>query len=295
MNVLEIVQRGCQSIGIPAPSTLLGNLNTVDGQIRALFYDVHDFLRSQRIFVQQKRTHSFTLEANRQLYQLPRDFYAAILGTQWDETTKFPLVGPLSDWQFDRREYGLAGFNPFPAFRIFGPDANPNSAGGQFQVWPEPTAAGDTLVFEYQSKNLFQPPNWNPSTVYALNAYVNANGNNYICTLGGTSSATTAPSGQSTTPQANGTAFFKYVPDAYESILSNSDLSIFDDDLVQSGFKAYYYEAKGQPQAQGAMAEFRSMIDNARNRFYGSYRGTLSRFKRYGYRGINPAGSWDLT
>lgn len=295
MNVLQIVQRGCQSIGIPSPVSLISASTTVDLQLRGIFYDVHDFLRNQRIFVQQKRTHIFDLEANRQFYPLPEDFYAALLGTQYDDTTKFPLVGPLSDAQFDRREYGLAGFNPFPAFRIFGPDNNPYSAGGQFQVWPEPTADGDTLSFEYQSKNLFQPPNWVPSTAYLLNAYVNANGNIYQCTTAGTSSATTAPIGQSLTPQANGTAFFVYRPAAYETIVSDSDNSIFDDDLVQQGFKAYYYEAKSQPQAAAAMNDFRKTIDSARNRFYGSYKGRMSRLGRRWYSGVSPAGSWDLT
>jgi hypothetical protein len=295
MNVLQIVQRGCQSIGIPSPASLIAATTTVDLQLRAILYDVHDFLRNQRIFVQQKRAHVFDLEADRQFYPLPEDFYAALLGTQYDDTTKYPLLGPLTDSQFDMREYGLAGFSPIPAYRIFGPDNNPYSAGGQFQVWPMPTAAGDTISFEYQSRNLFQPPNWTPSTVYALNAYVNANGNIYQCTTTGASSATTAPAGQSLTPQANGTAFFVYRPAAYETIVANTDTSIFDDDLVQAGFKAYYYESKGQPQAAGAMNDFRKQIDSARNRYYGSYRGVMSRFKKYPYAGISPQGNWDMS
>lgn len=293
MTVLEILQRSCQAIGIPAPSNFTST-DTVNLQLYALFYDVHDYLRNQRIWVQMKRTFSFPLEANRQNYPLPQDFFACTLGTQYDDTTKFPLVGPLSDAQFDRREYGLAGFNPFPAYRVFGPDSNPYSAGGQIQVWPEPTAAGDTLSFEYQSKNIFLPPNWVPSTAYTITtSYVNANGNIYQCTTSGTSSATTAPTGQSLTPQANGTAAFVYKPEAYETIRTSNDLSIFDPELVQQGFIAKYYQAKMQPQAADANREFMKMIDSARNRFYGTFRGSMSR--RYnGYRGISPAGGWSL-
>ena len=298
MNVLEIVARACNLIGIPAPMTLVGTLNTTDAQLRAILYDVSTYLRNQRIFTQMKRTHIFTLEANRQFYPLPQDFFAAIMGTQYDDTTKFPLIGPLTDMQFDVREYGIAGFTPFPAFRIFGPDANPYSAGGQFQVWPEPTAAGDTLSFEYQSSSIFKPQNWTPSTAYTQTSpvdYVNANGNNYKCTTSGTSSSTTAPTGQSTTPVANGTAAFAYVPQSYDTILQDEDLSVFDEDLVIAGYKAWYYTAKGQPQADAAMGQFGKMIDSSKSRYYGSYIGRMGRRRRNGYWGISPAGSWDLS
>lgn len=295
MNLLEIVTRAMNQIGVQPLATLVGVLNTVDAQQRALLYDVHTYLLNQRIFIQNKRTHIFALEANRQFYPLPQDFFATLLGTPYDDTTKYPLVGPLTDAQFDRRQYGLAGFNPFPAYRIFGPDSNPNSAGGQFEVWPIPGST-DTLSFEYQSKNIFQPPNWLPSTAYTITtSYVNANGNIYQCTTSGTSSATTAPTGKSLTPQVNGTAAFVYKPQPYETILKDVDLSIFDDYLVVAGLQAWYYTAKTQPQAQAANLKFGKMIDSAKSRFYGSFRGSMSRLKSNGYSGISPEGGWDLS
>jgi hypothetical protein len=293
MNVLQILQNACQQIGIPAPSNFTAtDTNTL--QLYALFRDVHTYLRNQRIWPQMKSTHSFQLQANQQFYPLPENFFAALLGTQYDATSKFPLIGPLSDAQFDMRQYGLAGFTPYPAFRIFGPDANPYSAGGQFQVWPMPTAAGDTLSFEYQWKNIFLPQNWQPSTAYVANtSYVNANGNIYKCTTSGTSSATTAPTGQSLTPVANGTAAFVYIPQAYETILASTDLSAFDPELVICGFKAWYFNAKTQPQADKERAQFNAMIDAAKRRFVGSFRGSMSR--RYSVvNGISPQGNWIL-
>lgn len=296
MNVLEIVNRGCDIIGIPRLASLVDAdvTDTVSRQIVGYFYDVHYFLRNQRIFIQQKRTHIFDLEADRKFYQLPRDFFAALLATQYDDTTKFPLLGPLTDSQFDLREYGLAGFTPIPAFRIFGPDNNPNDQGGQFQVWPTPTAPGDTLSFEYQSRNLFQPPPWTPDTAVLEGQYYNASGNIYIVTQDGTTAEILAPTGKDTEAIMNGSAMFLYQPQAYETIILNTDTSIFDDDLVLSGFIARYYKGKTQPQAVDAQNDFKMKIDSARNRYYGSFRGSLSRFKRYRYSGINPQGNWQL-
>lgn len=294
MTALEILQRACASMGVPFPANFL-QTDTVTIQIYQLFYDVHDYLRSQRIWKQMKSTHVFALTANRQFYPLPENFFAALLGTQYDDTKKFPLIGPLSDAQFDRRQYGLAGFNPFPAFRIFGPDANPYSAGGQVEVWPMPTAAGDTLSYEYQWKNYFLPQNWRPSTAYTgSTSYVNANGNIYQCSTSGTSSATTAPTGQSLTPVVNGTATFVYIPQAYETIRASTDLSAFDPELVIAGFKTFYFEEKTLPQAGPARIKFEKMIDTARNRFYGSFRGSMSR-RGNGANGISPEGGWNLT
>lgn len=291
MNVLEILQNACQQIGIPAPTNFTAtDTNTL--QLYALFRDVHTYLRNQRIWPQMKSTHEFALVANQQFYPLPENFFAALLGTQYDETTKFPVIGPLSDAQFSMREYGLAGFTPFPAFRIFGPDANPYSAGGQFQVWPMPTAAGNTLVFEYQWKNIFLPKNWTPSTAYTSGNLVNASGNIYECTTSGTSGLV-APTGRSLTPVANGTAAFKWYPGAYESIQQTTDLSAFDPEVVIAGFKAWYFNAKAQPQAQLALQQFNQMIDSAKRRFVGSSRGSMSR--RYAVvNGVSPQGGWSI-
>jgi hypothetical protein len=190
------------------------------------------------------------------------------------------------------REYGLAGFSPFPAFRIFGPDSNPYSAGGQFQVWPTPGNPGNTLVFEYQWKNIFLPKNWTPSTAYTSGELVFASGNIYECTTNGTS-ATVAPTGRSLTPVANGTTAFKWYPQAYESVLQSTDNSAFDPEVVIAGFKAWYFETKVQPQAPGARAQFDEMIGAAKRRFTGSFRGSMSR--RYSVvNGISPQGGWAI-
>ena len=293
MNVLGILQNACQQIGIPAPTNFTAT-DTNSLQLYSLFRDVHTYLRNQRIWPQMKSTHEFTLEADRQLYQLPPNFFAALLGTQYDKTTKFPMIGPLSDAQFAMRQYGLAGFTPLPAYRVFGPDNNQYSAGGQFEVWPMPTAPGDTIAFDYQWANIFLPQNWQPSTAYTINtSYVNANGNIYKCTGSGTSSSTTAPSGRSDLPITNGTASFTYIPQAYEAILAPTDLSAFDPEVVIAGFKTWYFEAKVQPQAQACRAQFDKMIDAAKRRFVGSFRGSMSRRYR-GTNGVSPQGSWSL-
>ena len=297
MTVLQIMTRACNLLGIPAPTTLIGLTDDVNLQLLAIFYQVHEWLRNQRIWVQSKRTHIFTLEEDRQFYVLPQDYFASLLGTQYDDTTKFPLIGPLSDAQFDARQYGLIGFSPFPAYRIFGPDVNPYSTdGGQFEVWPVPSADGDTLSFEYQTSNLFIPQNWTPSTAVTTSPqdYMNAVGNNYRVSTAGTTSATTSPSGQSLTPVANGSAAFVYYPTPYTTILQDEDMSMYDPNLVNAGFRKWYRDTMRQD-SSAETNEFRELLGSAKNRFYGSFRGSMSRYRRRRFMGISPQGGWDLS
>lgn len=262
MNVLQLLQSASRSLGINVPSAYNSDL-----QLLEFFYETNRDLRRSRAFPQQKRTHTITLSTSADSYQLPKDFYAGLIGTQYNRTDNWQLVGPLSDAAFNYIVYGPGSPDLRDHYRIFGPDGNPNSAGGQIK-FAETPAAADTISFDYISKTTILPPNWEPLTVYSSGDYVNANGNIYLCDTNGTSGAT-APSGTAD-DEVDGSTQWDYVATAYESALTDSDLPLFDDDVLIEGIKWRYLRSKQQDFSQ-EYGMYNRMINTARARWLGSF------------------------
>ncbi len=243
-TVLSLVDQALREVGASAiPSSLLSSDSNAK-QALALVKAESRYLRSQKYFPQQKRTYTFSLEANRWKYPMPQDFYMTLKGTLWDNTNRWQLVGPLSDEEFLWRKKGYVSFQNRRAFRVIGPDGNPNTIGGQFEIDPVP-GSGDTaeLSYEYITKNIFLPPYWTPSTVIAAGSYRASSGYIYYTAAGGTT-GTTPPSATTAIP-ADGTVTWTLYSQPYETILTDSDQSIFDDDVMISGIKWRYEKSKG--------------------------------------------------
>jgi len=289
-TALDLVTSVARSLGVPAPNTLANSGASIALQWRELLIDVAEDLRDTRAFIQQKRTWTFTTENGRSSYPLPPDFWAAIFDTQWDQTNSWQIVGPLSDANYDYRLYAQVFFDNREAFRIFGPDAGPYTNGGQFQINPAGSATAYTLSFDYISRNLFIPPYWLPSTAYTSGTYVSCNGNIYYCNTNGTS-GTTPISGTSASI-TDGTTNWSYSPYPYESV-GNGDLMLFDDDLMKEGLKAFWLEAKGQPNAERALASYERKKDAIVARFKGSFRTSLAVPQMQISANI-PEGSWNV-
>jgi hypothetical protein len=266
-TVLEIAQRSLDELALPRVSTLLGTTDNAVNQVRALIYAEAEYLRNQRIFPQCKRKHTFSTADGRAQYPLPEDFYAALLRTQWDTTNRWELIGPMSDQSMAFRTYGFVSFEERYGYRIFGPDMNPNTSGGQFEINPTPGTSVAALYFEYITKTLFLPPNWAPTAVVAATSYRNANGNIYYTAAGGTTGAT-PPTG--TSPAVDGTVTWEYRTAPYSEIITNSDLNLFDDDIMRIGLQWRLLETKGLDYA-AKRAEHDDMVDSAKARWLGNF------------------------
>lgn len=289
LTVLELCQRFLYRINEPLPDSFSLITGSDPGalQIKHLLIQVCEELRQARCFPQQKKTYSFTSTgSSRTSYPLPKDFYSPLLDTEYNSTTHLPLYNG-SDADFAYRLNVIASSNYITAFRIFGSDANPNTAGGQFNVNPGLTK-DQVGTYQYITKNLFLPPNWTPSTVIAASSYRNVNGVNLFTTAGGITS-TTPPTGAG----VDGTVTWTLYDEAYETMISNSDLCIFDDDLVILGLKARWYEVKRYDGYADFIAEFQSRIDQAVNRWKGVNRGSFTRYGSWNPR-FRPAtpGNW---
>ncbi len=273
MTVLQLVEQAMYSVGASSiPSTLFGNTNFDAKQLLSFVYEEARFLRSQKVFPQCKKNYTFTIEANRLKYPLPQDFYLPLTGTLWDITNKWQLRGPLSDQDFVYQQLGFVTFNNVTAFRIIGPDGNPETIGGQFEIYPQPDA-GIQLFYEYITKTMFQPKYWQPSTAYTSGTYVSSSGNIYLCDTNGTSGTT--PVSGTTANIVDGTTRWDYVAAPVEQITADTDMCIFDDDIMISGIKWRYEKSKGTAMDidpnTGIPVIHKKLVENAASRWLGNF------------------------
>lgn len=380
------------------PTTLESLTEPGDLQILNLLYEVCQELRKARAFPQMKRNHVFLTKPNRRTYQLPPDFYSALPLAAWNVDENNRLHGPVSDADMTLRLYGQVSSSINFSYRIFGPDQNASSTGGQFFIddisispdrweaktaysvddyvsteagyvyrcsvagtsgeseiggagtvtdgsctflyvddWAATTAyttadsviasgniyrctsngtSGSTeisgtgssisdgtatwsyvqalpdadveLRFDYLSRTMFLPQNWQASTGYSNGDQVNVNGNIYTASAG--TSGSVAPSGRGSSISDGGTTW-AYSDDPKETVTADEDLCIFDYDLVKNGLKAALTQAWGGDPAY-YRKKFVTDISVAKARFNGATVNTFghgNRLPRYRlpYRGWN--------
>lgn len=287
-TVLEIAQTYCYRSNLPAPSSLFGSTDPAALQLLHLIYEVCEELREKGGWAQTKKVHTFDLETSKTFYQLPKDFYAPVIDTQWQTDQQRRMKGPVSDAVFTRLKYRSIEPSDL-TYRIWGPDMNPNSAGGQFEVRPTPKASGDSQAFEYYTRNLFLPKHWAASTAYTSGVYVNNNGYNYLCDTNGTSGST-GPSGTDANI-TDGSTRWDYYGEAYETIKADTDLCMYDDNLVILGLKYKWKDAKGEDFTQ-AQANFYNGIEIAKGRLNAPVVGSMTGDEDVAIRYSVPDSDW---
>jgi hypothetical protein len=164
MNVLEVCQAVCYESNVPAPSSVFGSTDPGTLQLLHLYYATGRELRQAKCWPQLKRTHTITALAADTSYALPTDFYCATLDTFWDRSNQWKVHGPLSDSQYNEILYGYVAYENHKYYRIFG-----RVGEEQMQIQPPP-AAGETLSFDYVSKNWIRDASVADTWVEAITA-----------------------------------------------------------------------------------------------------------------------------
>lgn len=282
-TIKEVIQNFLYRINIPAPTAFVGVASPAEQQYLGLFRFIGDNLRNRPYqWPQLKRGYLFTTTTSVSKYQLPGDFYRVLDSTQWDTTNQWPLNGPISDAAFTAREYAVFDTLTWKAYRIIGPvqylyNTSPYSqkSQGVFEIQPAGTNNTDILFMGYISCNWIWPRDWAANTAYSLGDIRSGNGYVYRVTTAGTSS-TVRPS-VSTGTFVDGTVTWTVYTEPYLAVdtntaLNDSDICLFDDDLMIEGMRWAWLRAKGQDyqqerqdwenQAKSAYARF-----NAPNRF----------------------------
>lgn len=251
-----IVDKAMYTMNLVPPTTLFGNDDTKAKHLLYLLDAVCEELRREGPYRQQIQLYEFATVADTATYPLPVDFWGAIPHTYFNKDTNWRLIGPASDAQFAEYKEGQR-VTPYEyIWRVLGWDENPNSTTDrQFEMYPPPAAA-ENQRYEFITAHLYVPAtNWNASTAYTLNAYVNVNGQIYQVATAGTT-GTTPPSGRSD-GQTDGGVTWNHIDTPYETIKADTDLCIFDADLVALGvISKYIKNAKGEALAASATKEF---------------------------------------
>lgn len=291
-TALSIVQSVRKRLNLPAITALVGATDPDELQMIELLYAVCEELRQARCWTQLKRSYSFATVATQASYQLPADFYSPLLNTHWNATEDERLIGPVTDDDFMYLTESGSSSTQNYTFRIFGRDENTASGGGQFYVNPTPSAV-QTLKFEYLTRSFLLPKNWAASTAFGAGAYCNASGNIYQTAAGGTSGATVPSHTTGSVADGAGGVTWTYISAAYETLVADTDLVIFDSDLVALGLRAKWLEESGG-EYQQALAEYEDKIDRAVSRYRGPIVGSQcggSAKRRYS---VTPLRSWSL-
>lgn len=146
MSLLTVISYACGRFGVPVPATVIGTTDERILQLLRLLEEEGTDLSKRGPWqgITFEATHTTTAaEDQGAITSIATNGFRSIKnGTFWDRTNKLPILGPLSDQEWQRLEgMGTTGARYF--FRI---------RGGKLLINPTPTA-GYTWAFEYLSKN----------------------------------------------------------------------------------------------------------------------------------------------
>lgn len=145
MSLLSIVQDALRDIGdFEIPSSVVGNRNLTAVQSLRLANAEGRSLAAKHNWSVLRVTTTITTVANDADYALPADFDRFEDNTWWDETNSWMLIGPVTPQNWQALKSGIIADGVRRYFRI---------SGGEFVVHPTPTVNGDTLVYQYISRN----------------------------------------------------------------------------------------------------------------------------------------------
>lgn len=304
-TIKELLQNFCYRINVPAPTAFVGVSSPAEQQYLSLFQFIGDNLRNRPYqWPQLKRGYTFTTQTNVSQYQLPGDFYRLLDSTQWDTTNQWPMRGPTSDFSLTARRVAVLGLQNQKVYQLRGPvnyTVSSSSGGSKSQGWFEIDPAGsnntDELFLGYVSCNWVWPRDWEAATGYTAGQLRSGVGYVYRADGNGTS-GTTRPS-WSTGSQSDGginwTVYLeRYLCNPSNDKLNDSDLCLFDEDLMIEGMRWAYLRAKGQD-FQQERSDWEQQVKSSFARFDGPVRINLAdELTVFDDWPLTPPGSWNV-
>lgn len=144
-TLLTMVQNACNELGLPAPSSLVGNSDNFAKQMLALAnregQESHRAGHHNGGWQALRKEWVFPLVIGQEAYDLPADFDFFIPQTFWDRSFRWQLLGPMTAQEWQVLKSGISPVGPRIRFRLFGSQVH-------FQPMPANT---DTICFEYFS------------------------------------------------------------------------------------------------------------------------------------------------
>lgn len=133
-----------QISGFAVPNSYIGSVDPTAKLCVALANQIGQFLERTYRWTALVKEGSITTVADQADYDKPSDFRAFANMSQWDRTNFLPLNGPASpaEWQWLKGSQVTAGIERW--FRV---------KGTKIHIHPTPTASGESLFYDYYSKN----------------------------------------------------------------------------------------------------------------------------------------------
>ena len=154
MTLLSIIQDAANEIGLPEPTAALAATDQTTKTLIRLVNRAGKALRDEAHplggWTVLTREHEFTTTASVDEYDLPSDYKKMISETAWDRDQFWQARGSLSPQEWQLIKSGLA---TSPGLRRRFRVKRGSTAAKKFFIDPTPGSTGDTLVFEYSSKN----------------------------------------------------------------------------------------------------------------------------------------------
>jgi len=146
LSLLTLVQRAALRIGLTPPSVVYNSTEQNVKELLECAQEEGEELMRRGTWQVLRKQQTFTAVAQEvQTSAVPSDFDRFINETFWNRTRKIPFWGPVTpqEWQT------LLAWNASPVTNTF------TFRGNDILITPNPTA-GDTMAFEYISKNWCQ-------------------------------------------------------------------------------------------------------------------------------------------
>lgn len=239
MTIATVITNVANEAGYTVESNILTSNETTTKQLLAIANRINRDIFEAYPWPKCYASGSITLATNTATYALPAAFSWYQYETFWNSSTRWRILGPMSEQEYaDYRGFGL---NPsvYQRFQIRGISNN------ELLINPTPTAAqnGNIIIFEYIADRSVRPKTWTASTAFAANSYCFYNGNYYQTTAGGTSGST-APT-HTTGSASDGGVTWTYYSGAYNTFLADTDVSIFNEKLLEQGILERFAEIHG--------------------------------------------------
>lgn len=134
-------------------------------------------------------------------------------------------------------------------------------------------------------------PAWAAETAYLAGAVVSKGGNYYLNTTPNAANATSQISGKfgpdwTATTVPDNAATWTFQPQAYEGLVTDSDLCLFDEDIMIEGLKWRFLRARGL-EFQSIRDDYDNMVDTAVNRWVSGRKISLAN-EGFILAGLNP-------
>ena len=239
MTIATVITNVANEAGYTIESNILTSNETTTKQLLAIAQRINRDIFEAYPWPKCYASGSITLVAGTATYELPAAFSWYQYETFWNSSTRWRILGPMSEQDYaDIRGFGL---NPtiYQRFQIRGI----NNA--QLLISPTPGSNynNDIIIFEYIADRSVRPRTWTTATPFAANSYCFNNGNYYQTTAGGTSGAT-APT-HTTGTVSDGGVSWTYYNGPYNTFLADTDVSIFNEKLLEQGILERFAEIHG--------------------------------------------------